>query len=140
MRHGVVQEGQQSKTGGTALQELLSASGKEPTSQTVSHICTAAALISGDCVIADTWKETESHLLAASSELSKVQSVLLSGSTFCDTIEELHTLEELSKARAHLGMALSLVFCPSVVDPVMLARAEYLFHSQLVRLSVYIII
>ncbi len=136
IKHGVIQVIQQNNTLDTILQDLEATSLESPTSQIISSMCTAAALISKDYLIADVWKEAETNLLAASNELSKVKSQLLENVTF-NLSRELGVLQVLSQARVHLGVALSLVLYPSSVDPVTMAVAEYLFHSQLVSLLLY---
>ncbi len=132
IRHGVLQETQRSTTLDPALSDLEGPSAEEPTPRVISDLCAAAAGVSKDCLSADVWKETERNLLAASAELSKVWRALQAESLVLDTSDELEMLAVLSKARVHLGMGLGLVLCPSPVDPVTMAMAEYIFHSQLV--------
>lgn len=101
-----------------------------PVMQFLSHLCSTASTIAGHNYVKDIWEHTEYHLILAYRELCSLAPL----STVI-SVTDISVLSSLQVTEVHLGMALTLLLCPTAVDPVMMKKVKNLCFNKIVSIT-----
>lgn len=98
-----------------------------PVERLLSDLCSAASAIAGHNCVENIWQHAEYHLISAYRELCSLASLVEVVS-----VTEISILSPLQVTKVHLGMALTLLLCPTTVDPVMMKKVKNLSIKKIV--------
>ena len=95
-----------------------------PVEQFLSDLCSTASTIAGHNCVENIWEHTEYHLISAYRELCSLAPLL--------KVVSVTEISSLQVTKVHLGMALTLLLCPTTVDPVMMKKVKNLCFNKIV--------
>lgn len=98
----------------------------------VTAACTAIRVIMPSEDDPNVWKVVQKELLAFLEKIKKAECCLCE----CDDVSNVDCslLESISIAKIHLGLAMRLVFCPPLIDPLTISATEHHFLCGIVSL------
>lgn len=102
----------------------------EVTPEHVTAACAAISIIMPSEDDPDVWEVLQKELLAFLENVKKAECYLCE----CDDIGDvdLALLEIISIAKIHLGLAMGLVLCPPLIDPLTISATEHHFLCGIV--------
>ena len=107
--------------------------------QDLSDMCSAASSIASHSCLKDFWRQTQHHLLTAQKELCLLAEVLKANAP-STALSESSLQSSMQIVKIHLGVALSLMLCPTEVDPLMMKKVKNQCFEKIVSHMVISII
>ena len=106
----------------------------EVTAQRIIDVCSARNSLSPIKADPHFWATVQCELLAALVDIQNADACISKAEDTCS--EDLVVLEAMATAMIHLGLAMALVLCPPLIDPLTMSATEYYFLDAIVSFNI----